>query len=98
MHHKNPNDGIFEFKLFSFDSHRIAVDQCNIAARGLLSFASEHRICNTFALKRFVYLRNLVSIPHESSAITGDVYNSIEGWLNLTCFKLSQRLAGKSRE
>ena len=93
MHHKNPNDGIFEFKLFSFDSHRIAVD-----ARGLLSFASEHKICNTFALKRFVYLRNLVSIPHESSAITGDVYNSIEGWLNLTCFKLSQRLAGKRRE
>ena len=35
---------------------------CNIAARGLLSFASEHKICNTFALKRFVYLRNLVSI------------------------------------
>ena len=26
MHHKNPNHGIFEFKLFSFDSHRIAVD------------------------------------------------------------------------
>ena len=71
---------------------------CNIAARGLLSFASEHRICNTFALKRFVYLRSLVSIPHESSAVTGDVYNSIEGWLNLTCFKLSQRLAGKRRE
>ena len=62
------------------------------------SFASEHKICNTFALKRLVYLRNLVSIPHESSAITGDVYNSIEGWLNLTCFKLSQRLAGKRRE
>ena len=44
---------------------------CNIAARGLLSFASEHKICNTFALKRLVYLRNLVSIPHESSAHYG---------------------------
>ena len=55
----------------------------------------------TYPVDKVIHSLNnwrLVSIPHESSAITGDVYNSIEGWLNLTCFKLSQRLAGKRRE
>ena len=64
MHHKNPNNGIFEFKLFSFDSHGIAVDATQSLFADSESF--QVAIATVFSILMILDIIGLVSLRGSS--------------------------------